>query len=150
MKTYLKKINRENIDNSEDQLTKVEVKYFDNFTKDGPSYYPEYKIIKVSNFFADNVKEKSELKEKLELERIKELDDFLIMRNKVYASRTFPQKLKIMIFERDDYTCQMCGKHKDLLIKEGAHLEADHIVEVVDGGLTTYDNGQTLCISRLE
>jgi len=78
-------------------------------------------------------------KEKELHERIREFS------SRVYASRNFPSSLRVLIFERDNYTCKICGRHKDSLIEDGLHLEVDHIIEYEDGGETTYNNGQTVC-----
>lgn len=64
--------------------------------------------------------------------------------NKVYYSRTAPQHLRLRIFERDNFTCKICGKHKDNFTKE-EWLEADHIHAWEDGGQTTFKNLQTVC-----
>ena len=50
--------------------------------------------------------------------------------------------LKNQVFERDSYTCQMCGKS----IYEGALLCIDHIVPWSLGGTNDLDNLQTLCV----
>lgn len=68
-----------------------------------------------------------------------------IVRNRVYASRTFPASLRAIIFERDNYTCQVCLRGREVLKDGGIHLECDHVLAWEDGGLTTYDNGQTIC-----
>ena len=68
-----------------------------------------------------------------------------VIRDRVYGTRTFPDPLKLIIFERDQYTCRACTRHRDVLRDVGHHLEVDHIVAWEDGGETTYKNGQTLC-----
>jgi hypothetical protein len=60
-------------------------------------------------------------------------------------SRMYKGTLRQLIFERDNFSCQLCGIHRDEAIKKGLHLEIDHITEWEDGGKTTYENGQTLC-----
>jgi 5-methylcytosine-specific restriction endonuclease McrA len=67
------------------------------------------------------------------------------IRKRTYASRAFPSSLRAIIFERDNYTCRTCMRDRKALSQVGFHLECDHIVAWEDGGLTTYDNGQTLC-----
>jgi len=48
-------------------------------------------------------------------------------------------QLRRQTFERDNYTCQMCGRKIKIPI-------ADHIVAIVDGGAPfDLDNIQTLC-----
>jgi len=74
--------------------------------------------------------------------RLKESKQFMM---KEHKSRTFPSSLRQAIFERDNFSCRLCGIHKDKAIEKGLHLEVDHIVEWEDGGKTTYLNGQTVC-----
>ncbi len=52
-------------------------------------------------------------------------------------------KLRNLIKKRDNFTCQYCSAS----LAEQTHLllEVDHIVPVSKGGLSTYDNLQTLC-----
>ena len=49
-------------------------------------------------------------------------------------------KLRFAVYERDNYTCQMCGKSD-----YEANLEVDHIIPISKGGKSTMDNLQTLC-----
>lgn len=52
------------------------------------------------------------------------------------------KKLRYLVFERDNYTCQACGRTpKD----DGIKLSPDHIVPVEWGGETTLENLQALC-----
>lgn len=66
-------------------------------------------------------------------------------RERIFDRRSFPPKLKFLIFERDNFTCQICLRTKEKLLAEDLHLEADHIIEWEDGGDTCYRNGQTVC-----
>ena len=65
-------------------------------------------------------------------------------RFKIYNQRLFPSSIKALIFNKDNFTCQVCKTHKDNL-SEKIHLEVDHIIAWKDGGKTTYSNGQTIC-----
>ncbi|WP_413673286.1 HNH endonuclease [Massilia cellulosiltytica] len=94
----------------------------------------------------------SERLEKLNMERetrdradAKLVAKIVLMRNKIYVSRCFPSQLRLIIFERDKYCCQVCLRNKETLLKLGRHLEVDHILPVIDGGKTTYSNGMTIC-----
>lgn len=49
--------------------------------------------------------------------------------------------LRKKISERDNYTCQMCGKY----MPDGVGLQIDHIVPVAKGGKTVASNLQVLC-----
>lgn len=50
------------------------------------------------------------------------------------------RKIRRSIFERDDYTCQYCGKR-------GTRLECDHVVPVSRGGSNDQDNLATACFA---
>ena len=50
-------------------------------------------------------------------------------------------KLREQIKERDNYTCQMCGK--EMFDEVGLHI--DHIIPVSKGGKTVPSNLQVLC-----
>ena len=49
-------------------------------------------------------------------------------------------KKRILVLERDNYTCRKCGRKAS----EG-RLEVDHIVPVSKGGTDELNNLQTLC-----
>lgn len=51
------------------------------------------------------------------------------------------QQLRRKIMERDDYTCQSCGKY----MPDEVGLHIDHIVPVSKGGKTVESNLQVLC-----
>lgn len=48
-------------------------------------------------------------------------------------------RLRFVVYNRDNYQCQKCGRTTD--------LEIDHIIPISKGGKTTLDNLQTLCRS---
>ena len=56
-------------------------------------------------------------------------------RGKVDRSR------RIKVLERDNYTCQICGRS----IEDGVKLEIDHVIPKSKGGTYKMDNLQTLC-----
>lgn len=97
---------------------------YDNLKKE----YDELKII-CSNF-------ENELKE-IKNSEIYQLGLKAKERKKMTAN------LRKFILERDDYTCQYCGKslHDDYNLK----LEVDHIIPIDKGGKTDPSNLQTLC-----
>lgn len=70
--------------------------------------------------------------------------DKIKFKNSIKGQRSLMTKsLREKIKERDNYTCQMCNvstREQDLLL-----LEIDHIIPVSKGGLSTFDNLQTLC-----
>lgn len=56
-------------------------------------------------------------------------------------------RLRTEVFERDNFTCQMCGYSASQIYADGekVKLEADHIIPLAEGGKTEVDNLQTLC-----
>ena len=51
-----------------------------------------------------------------------------------------PEALRNKVFERDNYTCRICGR-------TGIKLTIDHIIPFTKGGKTIITNLQTLCTS---
>ncbi len=51
--------------------------------------------------------------------------------------KPIPESLRKKVLERDRYTCQVCGSQEK--------LSMDHITPESRGGLSTFDNLQTLC-----
>ncbi len=54
--------------------------------------------------------------------------------------RSFPDRTKLAVWERQNHKCALCGKEFDLVFMEG-----DHITPWREGGRTTPDNCQMLC-----
>lgn len=50
-------------------------------------------------------------------------------------------KLRVTVFDRDDYKCQICGR----TIDDGIELQVDHKIPVAHGGTNDLDNLHTLC-----
>ncbi|MGX3045880.1 HNH endonuclease [Helicobacter sp. T3_23-1056] len=72
------------------------------------------------------------------------IDDYIeTNETKKYQRNLLNSELREYIKERDDYTCQICGKSQN----EYPHLslEIDHIIPIAKGGKTTEDNLQVLC-----
>ena len=73
---------------------------------------------------------------------------FLLIRPRIVAAHTRFRdvtqqewaELRDVVFRRDDYTCQYCGKR-------GGKLECDHVFPFSLGGLSTLNNLVTACIS---
>ena len=59
------------------------------------------------------------------------------------TGRTPSAKLKSLVFERDNATCQHCGANEEN--EPGVKLVIDHIIPYSKGGETTIDNLQILC-----
>ena len=53
--------------------------------------------------------------------------------------RSISPRLRWEVWERDNFTCQVCGSRR--------YLSIDHIVPVSKGGQTIKENLQTLCLS---
>lgn len=53
----------------------------------------------------------------------------------------FPAKIKEAIFKQDNYRCVLCGNGRH----NGCEIHVDHITPRSKGGLSTVENGQTLC-----
>lgn len=63
---------------------------------------------------------------------------------KMKTSRKIGNRLRFRVLERDNFTCQYCGKNpKDDLVK----LEVDHINPYSNGGETIFENLKTACWS---
>ena len=54
--------------------------------------------------------------------------------------RTFSDKVKLAVWEKQNHKCALCGKEFDYVFMEG-----DHITPWRDGGRTTIENCQMLC-----
>ena len=54
--------------------------------------------------------------------------------------RTFSDKVKLAVWQRQKGICSLCGKHFEL-----EEMEGDHITPWREGGRTTIDNCQMLC-----
>ncbi len=84
-------------------------------------------------------------------QKIPEPEDVSV--NDWYLRRFIPLSLRVEIIERDQFTCQECGKmicpgidSAKRLAKMGAGLfEIDHIVPVNQGGRATLENLRLLC-----
>lgn len=55
--------------------------------------------------------------------------------------RLVTKELRKKIMERDNYTCQICGK----IMKDGVDIHIDHIIPVSKGGKSVSSNLQVLC-----
>lgn len=74
---------------------------------------------------------------------LKEID-FATTREKYNANnqrKLMTKELRHKIMERDNYTCQMCGKY----MPDEVGLHIDHIIAIKNGGKTLEGNLQVLC-----
>ena len=60
-------------------------------------------------------------------------------RERSYQKRGVPKKLKLIVHQRDNFTCVMCKGTENLCV--------DHIIPEIEGGSDEIDNLQTLCRS---
>ena len=70
--------------------------------------------------------------------------DFETTTKKYYTKNQRKQmtpQLRQQIIQRDNYTCQKCGKH----MSDGVGLQIDHIIPISKGGKTVASNLQVLC-----
>ena len=77
------------------------------------------------------------------IDKLEEID-FAAPLEEYYAKNQrslMTEKLKRQIKERDNYTCQMCGKY----MPDEVGLHVDHIVPVSRGGKSVPNNLQVLC-----
>lgn len=150
----IKSIDTYNPNRISDRLEKVEVEFLDTkkslkcdytLTRFSTSYENCVKTIQVSWFIKERVKALFDLQIKRHNSRVmlvRELEEYA---TKVYQSPTFPEHLRILIFRRDNHTCQECGVTLEELKKIGGQLQTDHIKAVTDGGVTSLNNGITKC-----
>lgn len=61
--------------------------------------------------------------------------------NQANQRKLMTQELRNKIKERDNYTCQICGKY----MPDEVGLHIDHIVPISKGGKTVEQNLQVLC-----
>lgn len=106
---------------------------------------PEFRSVTVPRYFLPRLEQLNSERENNDRRNAELVKKVALLRNKVYASRCFPAHLRTIIFERDEYRCQICLRDRETLLRFGLYLEVDHILPYIDGGKTTYSNGRTLC-----
>lgn len=127
---------------SQDGLTRCTAKLYVGLLASGG---PDLRQVSVPKYFLGALERLNERRQNFDELQIQKLAEIRSLQKKVYSSRIFPARLRAIIFERDNHTCQNCLRDRETLAKAGRHLEVDHIVPWIDGGLTTYSNGRTLC-----
>lgn len=105
----------------------------------------EWRTVTVPLYFVKRLEQMNAEREARDRADAELVAKIIILRNKIYASRCFPSRLRLIIFDRDKHRCQICLRDKETLFRLGRHLQVDHIVPVIDGGKTTYSNGMTVC-----
>ncbi len=84
------------------------------------------------------------LQEMLDIEEELSEIDFETTREKYHAKnqrRLMTKELRRSIMERDNYTCQICGKY----MPDEVGLHIDHIIPIKKGGKSVESNLQVLC-----
>ena len=66
----------------------------------------------------------------------------MLFRSSKQRIRNVSLSTRTKVLERDNYTCQMCGRN---FKEDGVKLEVDHIMPVAKGGSDNISNLQTLC-----
>ena len=66
---------------------------------------------------------------------------YSVKNNSQHERNKMTLKLREYIKERDNYTCQCCGRY----MPDGCGLHIDHIIPISKGGKTEPDNLQVLC-----
>lgn len=97
-----------------------------------------YKVDNVETTYRYSLQDLLEIDD--ELEEI----DYETTRQKYYAKnqrKLMTKELRRRIIERDNYTCQNCGKY----MPDEVGLHVDHIVSIKNGGKTVESNLQVLC-----
>ena len=105
----------------------------------------EWRSVTIPIYFSKRLEQLNAERETRDRAEAELMAKVVLVREKIYASRCFPNLLRLIIFERDNYCCQTCLRDKESVLKLGRHLEVDHILPFIDGGKTTYSNGITIC-----
>lgn len=115
-------------------------------TDDGDPYdRGSFRDVQIPRYFRSRLERWNAERQEKDRAEVKLRQQIAEVRDRVYSSRLFPAALRAIIFARDNYTCQVCLRHRTALLIAGLHLECDHIDAWEEGGQTTYANGQTIC-----
>lgn len=138
-------ITREEMNEYIDPMAKVRAKRYVGLRDNGRGGEAEYLSFVIPYYFKNSLDEYNKARLENDLGEIEKREEIMKIKKRVYQSRTFPAALRQIIFAEDCYCCRSCGRHRDVLVELGLHLEVDHILPWVDGGETSYENAQTLC-----
>lgn len=67
---------------------------------------------------------------------------YLFSRARSYYKKTIPLARRLEVFNRDNYTCKVCGRNPK---EDNIKIHCDHIIPLIKGGTSEFDNLQTLC-----
>jgi 5-methylcytosine-specific restriction endonuclease McrA len=127
------------IPDSDNDYRKVKIQWFTGWVKEQGIWKWLYKTLKINSCFYESAQAISCARrdnEKKMIDVREELDRIINMEQ----GRFYTGRLRFMIMKRDGFTCVYCGRGVDEVA-----LEVDHKIAWVDGGKTTYYNGQTVC-----
>ena len=83
----------------------------------------------------------SELMRDSEIQKQAGIIPYILIGDEHYLDlRTFPEDIKLAVWEQQDHICKSCGKEFDFEFMEG-----DHITPWREGGRTVIENCQMLC-----
>jgi len=128
-----------------DELTRSKAQLYVGLEERSETTVPAFREVDIPRYFQPRLDQLNEQWKKNDRDALELRRKIAEIRDRKYASRTFPAALKAIIFERDNYTCRICLRDRLTLQGNGLHLECDHILPWEDNGPTTYDNGQTIC-----
>jgi 5-methylcytosine-specific restriction endonuclease McrA len=130
-----------------DELEKVPVKIYIGQKQSSSGFRADFRDAKAIRLAGPRIEKWNAEREEKDLREMEFVKRRLLVIDKIYTSRLFPSSLRALIFERDGYKCVICARDREALANSGRKvaLEVDHVHPYVDGGLTTYSNGQTLC-----
>jgi 5-methylcytosine-specific restriction endonuclease McrA len=114
------------IPDSDNDYRKVKIQWLYKTLKINSCFYESAQAISCAR--RDNEKKMIDVRE--ELDRIINMEQ----------GRFYTGRLRFMVLERDNHRCVYCGCGADEV-----SLEVDHKIAWIDGGKTTYENGQTVC-----
>ena len=90
---------------------------------------------------ADLAKRISALMRDSEIQRLQGIIPYVLTGDEHYLDlRTFPEDIKLAVWEKQNHICPLCGNEFDYEFMEG-----DHITPWCDGGRTVIENCQMLC-----
>lgn len=138
------KMDRPNAKN--DSMTRVPASlYIGLEQRYGNEFSPERRTVSVPKYFLPRLEAWNKAREEADQHEVAVRARCKTLTTKVYKSRIFPPSLRAIIFERDGHRCCKCGRGREQLFPLGLHLEVDHKIAWIDGGETSYQNGETLC-----
>lgn len=140
-----KKYKAEICDNMEHRVMSDEYPIFQFVFIRKQTRYKQINYQKIA-YKVDNVEHVSELtlNDMLKIENSLKKIDYQTTRKKYKSKeqrKLMTKELRRKVIERDNYTCQICGKY----MPDEVGLQIDHIISINKGGKTIESNLQVLC-----